>query len=312
MLLPLSASLTAILGFCAPEDRPPVQRPTDPAVEETPAPTPAPSPGSNPPLFPEPGEADPATEAPAISDPTLDPAQSDPTVPNPDDEPAAEPEPEIANLLTSEEPQTRDRRVATPPTSNERVDHTERLRGYYASVYRPRSNPARAWFAARGAYSLTGSNTSVGGGRMVFASVEAGQTWNWLGYGVGATLMGGSLTFGEGGVAKSSSVVIGAGPSLGLGRLALLGRGFVDLRVGYNFFYAPVRTNLAGLADPADASPHGPKVQIDIGLLLHDSETRRFRHGLGATLGWQMFVHSFSGEYPRLNSFNVGFGYFFG
>jgi hypothetical protein len=307
MLLCVSASLTAILAIEPPSDRPPVQRPK--SVE------------ANPPLFPEsdpPPEADPGAKQPANE-------QADPAVPAPTEppaEPAAETtEPEIAdsaagdglgNLLTSDEPEDDDRRVATPSGPRERVDHGERLRGYYAKIYRPADNPARVWFAARGAYSLTGSSSSVGGGRMGVAAVEAGQTWNWLGYGLGLTVMGGSLTFGPDGVSKSSGILVGGGPSLGLGRLALLGRGYVDFRVGYNFFYAPVRAAYAGFADPEDASPHGPKVQLDIGLLLHDSESRRFRHGLGATLGWQMLVHSFTGEYPRLNSFNVGLGYFFG
>jgi len=38
------ASLTAILDFCAPENRPPVQQPTNPTVEKTPTPTPTPNP----------------------------------------------------------------------------------------------------------------------------------------------------------------------------------------------------------------------------------------------------------------------------
>jgi hypothetical protein len=279
MILCASTSLAAILALSAPESDP-LGPPTE----------------ANPPLFP---DAD-------------SPPAENPPVPAPESSEPEKPEPEISNLLTSDEPEAEDRRVVAPVEPSERVDRAERLRGYYASTYRPANNPARVWFAARGAYSLTGSNASVGGGRMVFASVEAGQTWNWLGYGLGATLLGGSLTFGEDGITKSSGLLIGGGPSLGLGRLSLLGRGYVDLRAGYNFFYAPVQTNLAGLADPADASPHGPKIQLDLGLLLHDSESRRFRHGLGVTMGWQMLVHSFSGEYPRLNSFNVGIGYFFG
>ncbi|MFV8756756.1 hypothetical protein ACNOYE_39940 [Nannocystaceae bacterium ST9] len=309
MILPFSAALTVVLAFAAPEGDPVVQRPK---ASNTAPPT-------NPPLFPEADAAPvdpPSDPAPEPSpDPSVDPAPlQDPNVPTSESAEPVEPEPdeeEIANLLDSDEPEV-ERRAATPPPTRDRVDHAERMRGYYASIYRPRANPARVWFAARGAYSLTGNAEAVGGGRMGFASVEAGQTWNWLGYGLGATLMAGSLTFGEEGVAKSAGVLIGGGPSLGLGRLALLGRGYVDLRVGYNFFYAPVQTTRAGLADPIDASPHGPKVQLDIGLMLHDSESRRFRHGLAATLGWQMLVHSFTGEYPRLNSFNVGIGYFFG
>lgn len=280
-------------------------------------------PDANPPLFPD-ADAPASTDGsePASLEPTADPAPTDPTnnttpIPN---ETATEPatgeperEPEIANLLGSDEPEApASRPVAAAPSTRGRVDHAERMRGYYANLYRPANNPARVYFAARGAYALTGSGDSVGGGRMGSANVEAGQTWNHVGYALGATLMAGGLSFGENGVEKSAGLLIGAGPSLGLGRLALLGRGYVDFRVGYNFFYAPVQTTRAGLSDPVDAAPHGPKAQLDIGLLLHDAQSRRFRHGFGATLGWQMLVHSFAGEFPLLNSFNVGIGYFFG
>ena len=85
-----------------------------------------------------------------------------------------------------------------------------------------------------------------------------------------------------------------------------------DPRIGYSFFYAPVSTTRVGMVDPPDAAPHGPKITVDAGLLLHGSERRRFRHGIGASLGWQLLVHTFVGEYPIVNSFSVGFGYFFG
>ncbi len=309
-LIAASISFAPAMALAAPPegDRPPVQRPAtsagssaSPSNEPAPVEAPASDPEPVPPVQPEAGQPDPSTAAPAIE-------------PEPTPEPTPEPvsEPALPTLLESDEPETPRTRVASSSDDREQVDHRERLRGYYANIYRPKHNPTRLWFAARGAYSLTGGNQSSGGGRMGFGSVEVGQTWNFIGYGIGATVMGGGLTFGDNGIEYASTVLAGGGPSVGLGRLALLGRGYVDLRVGYNFFYAPVIPNQAGLADPADAAPHGPKVQLDLGLLLHDSESRRFRHGLGATIGWQMLVHTFTGEYPRLNSFNVGLSYFFG
>jgi hypothetical protein len=147
---------------------------------------------------------------------------------------------------------------------------------------------------------------------MGFVNAEIGQTWNFIGYAIGPTVYAGSLTFGEDGVEKFGGVLVGGGPSLGLGRLSLLGRGYFDARIGYNFFYAPVSAARVGVADPPDAAPHGPKIQIDAGLLLHDSERRRFRHGIGASVGWMILVHSFAGDYPLVNTFNVGVSYFFG
>jgi hypothetical protein len=237
-----------------------------------------------------------------------DPSNSQPTEPAPESE-----EKDLSNLLVSEQPEQASprQRVSNAGTPS-RVDQSERMRNYYARLYRPAHNPSRLWFAARGAYALSGTSEGIGGGRMAFVNAELGQTWNFIGYGIGAAVYAGGLTFGQDGVEKYGGVLVGGGPSLGLGRLGLFGRGYLDVRVGYNFFYAPVLSTREGLADPPDAAPHGPKVQLDAGLMFHDSGRRKFRHGFGASIGWQMLVHSFAGPFPRVNTFNVGLGYFFG
>lgn len=260
------------------------------------------------------GQAAPVESAP--SDPTQPDAapQPDPE-PQPQPQPEAQPEPDMANLLDSDEAEPERLRIRVAPPDTRGVDHREKMRSYYARVYRPEHNPSRLYFAARGAYAISGTNGASGtsgGGRMGFVTAEIGQTWNYVGYAIGPTLFAGSMTYGDNGIETSSPILVGGGPSLSLGRLALVGRGFVDLRLGYNFFYAPVATTRAGEPDPADAAPHGPKVQVDMGLLLHDSERRRFRHGLGTTIGWQMLAHSLAGDYPMINTFTIGFGYFFG
>lgn len=227
-------------------------------------------------------------------------------------QPAGEDEEKLAGLLVSDEPEPARARVRTQPSTQNRVDRNERLRNYYKSIYRPPHNPSRVYFAARGGYALSGVTESSGGGRMGWAQVEAGQTWNHVGWAIGPTIYAGSLTFGDVGVEKFGGLLIGGGPSVGLGRLSLLGRGYLDFRLGYNFFYAPVSSTRPELADPPDGAPHGPKAQIDVGLLLHDSESRRFRHGLGASIGYQGLFHSLAGEYPVVNSFSIGVSYFFG
>lgn len=255
----------------------------------------------------------PAESAPAEPSASADPPDqaSEQTIEPSAEQPAQENQQDLSNLLVSDEPEATSSRLRVADNRT-RVDRSERLRNYYARIYRPPHNPSRLWFAARGAYALAGTAERTGGGRLGFANVEVGQTWNYVGYGIGGTVLAGDLTFGDDGVEKFGGVLVGGGPSLGLGRLTLFGRGYLDFRVGYNFFYAPISTTRPELSDPPDAAPHGPKVQVDVGLLLHDSESRRFRHGLGATLGWQMLVHTFVGEYPRVNSFVVGLGYFFG
>ena len=305
---PLCLTLLApSLAWAAPpEDRPPVQRPSKPVTSEAESAAEAPA-SEAPAAETAPAETPTPTSAEPLSEP-VQPAEA----PLVDHEPEQQPEEkDLSNLLASDEPEP-----ATPSVrvadDRSRVDRNERMRSYYAKIYRPADNPSRIYFGARGAYALAGTSEGSGGGRMGFANVELGQTWNYIGYGIGGTLLAGELTFGEEGVEKYGGILVGGGPSLGLGRLGLFGRGYLDLRVGYNFFYAPVSTTRPELSDPPDAAPHGPKVQVDIGLLLHDSESRRFRHGLGATLGWQMLVHTLTGEYPRVNSFVVGVGYFFG
>lgn len=302
--------LAPSLAWAAPpDDRPPVQRPSKPVSEATET--------TVDPQAPEAPEGDPAPDVEPSTEPAPDAEPSadlpsEPTEPQP--QPAAE-QPEqkdLANLLVSDEPAAIEAPRVRAADDRTRVDRSERMRNYYARIYRPEHNPSRIYFAARGAYALAGTSEGNGGGRMGFANVEVGQTWNYVGYGIGGTLLAGGLTFGEEGVEKFGGVMAGGGPSIGLGRLGLFGRGYLDFRIGYNFFYAPVSTTRPELTDPPDAAPHGPKVQVDVGLLLHDSESRRFRHGIGATLGWQMLVHTFTGEFPRVNSFVVGVGYFFG
>ncbi|NVB41967.1 hypothetical protein G6O69_29335 [Pseudenhygromyxa sp. WMMC2535] len=243
-------------------------------------------------------EVDPASAVEPAAEPTREPA------------PEAE-EQDMSNLLASDEQETSRVRIS----SSERpktVDRNERLRNYYKSVYRPDHNPSRLYFSTRAAYALASTNETGGGGRMGFINAEIGQTWNNIGYAIGPTLFAGDLTFGEDGVAKYGGMLIGGGPSLGLGRLGLLGRGYLDFRVGYNFFYAPISSTRSDLSDPPDAAPHGPKAQVDVGLLFFDSERRRFRHGFGATIGYQGLFHSLAADYPIVNSFTVGLNYFFG
>ncbi len=256
-------------------------------------------------------ESDPSSDSELTPEPRPDSDQPDSDHPD-SDQPDSD-DPDLSHYLDSDEPAAGLGRVRIATADTSGVDHRERLRSHYAATYRPAHNPARLWFAARGSLAMAGVDTT-GGGRMGSLSAEIGQTWNKFGYGVGPTLLAGGLSFRDGDdsdARRYSPLLVGGGPSLSLGRLALVGRGYVDVRVGYNFFYADVRGDGDAL-DPADAAPHGPKVQVDMGLLLHGSERRRFRHGLGASVGWQMLVHSLAGPYPRVNSFSVGLSYFFG
>ena len=316
LALTLGLSLPALAAPS--EDGPPIQRPSKPADGTAEAPVDAEAAtqppgetgettGETPDVIET--ESGPEEGAPAEGSPTAEA----PSEVAPADTPAdGEEKPAMEDLLVSNEEAPSRVRVAPDPNRSN-VDHNERMRNYYKDIYRPAHNPSRVYFAARAAFALAGTSDTGGGGRMGMGNIEVGQTWNYIGWAIGPTLMAGSLTFGEQGIEQFGGILVGGGPSIGLGRLSLLGRGYLDLRLGYNFFYAPIASTRAELSDPPDASPHGPKVQVDVGLLLHDSESRRFRHGLGANIGYQALVHSFTGDgYPRINAFTIGLGYFFG
>jgi hypothetical protein len=53
-------------------------------------------------------------------------------------------------------------------------------------------------------------------------------------------------------------------------------------------------------------------LRIDMGLLMHRVGNSRWRHGLGASFGYQFLVGSLTGEMPRSNVLMVGINYFLG
>ena len=98
---------------------------------------------------------------------------------------------------------------------------------------------------------------------------------------------------------------------MNLGRLALLQRGYLDLRVGYDFYYAPARA----LTDDVVAesiTPHGPRLQLNMGLMVRPGRVGRFFHGVGATVGYQALVGAFSGDLPFTSMLSFGLSYWMG
>ena len=119
------------------------------------------------------------------------------------------------------------------------------------------------------------------------------------------------------------NALIGVGPTVDLGRLALLGRGFLDLRLGYDFFYGVVNRiddeTVSQGNDPGDVTvtkaknlvPHGPRVRLDLGLLSLDTH-RRFFHGFGVSMGYQALVGSLNGGMPPAHMLTIGLVYWMG
>jgi hypothetical protein len=181
--------------------------------------------------------------------------------------------------------------------------------------YRPASNPARALFTARGLYSLAGNLDGATSGRLGGLAVDAGVAWNQIGAAMSLTALGGQLQLEN---LRETRALIGGGPTISLGRLAMVRRGFLDLRLGYDFLYAGVRPRestseeVEGPIDDSDLVPHGPRIRLDMGLLAHPEVPRRVFHGGGFTIGYQLLVGSLRGDLPPTNVLSIGLLYWLG
>jgi len=185
--------------------------------------------------------------------------------------------------------------------------------------YRPPSNPARFSILVHGLYAAAASTDAESSGRLGGGSIEPGVSWNHVGPAVTASAIGGRLLLPtEQGT--EIRALLGGGPTLSLGRLALIRRGFLDLRVGYDFYHATVRARegLVGQdgdepsVDDSDLAPHGPRIRLAMGLLASPQMPRQFWHGFGFSIGYQGLVGSLRGELPVVHMLTIGVVYFAG
>jgi hypothetical protein len=274
------------------ESPPPVQRP----AEVVPPPTDATTP------------AEPAPTTPIEAAPT-DAASTDAV---PADALEAQPA-----APTTPAPAVATRRAAV----EEEMSPSEAITAEYGPRYRPADNPGRLNIAVRGLFVNAGGSKIVGG-RLGGVAADVGQSWNHFGYAVTGTVYGGRLVL-EDATDAEVNALIGVGPTVGLGRLALLGRGYLDVRLGYDFFYGVVNQNtdqtiVQGM-DPGDVTvtkaknliPHGPRVRLDLGLLSLDTR-RRYFHGFGVSMGYQALVGSMNGGLPPVHMLTLGLSYWMG
>ena len=202
------------------------------------------------------------------------------------------------------------------------ADADEALARAYAERFRPAHNPGRFNLEVRTLFANAGGRNKIGG-RMGGVQVDLGQSWNRVGYALTVSGWGGRVFLPEKTNAEMNAM-FGVGPTVNLGRLALLGRGYLDLRVGYDFFYgvvnkrrdsstvvAPQGTVPVTVTQAQNLTPHGPRVQLQMGLLV-DDKYRRYIHGFGVSAGWQALVGSFRGDLPFTNMLTLGFSYWMG
>lgn len=186
--------------------------------------------------------------------------------------------------------------------------------------YRPADNPGRFNLTLHTLFANAGGEDEIGG-RMGGIQADVGQTFNRFGYGITASVWGGRVFLPERTGAEMNAL-FGVGPTVGLGRLALLGRGFLDLRVGYDVYYGVVNerrddTRVVAqtpgqvtLTQTENLIPHGPRVRLDMGLL--SLADRNFFHGFGFSAGYQGLVHSLRGELPFTHMLTLGLVYWMG
>jgi hypothetical protein len=232
-----------------------------------------------------------------------------------------------ADLLEAAPPEPTTRSTPPPRTLRPRtVDPDE----YEAAVhrshdahYRPASNPGRLNLGVRTLFANAGGGDRVGG-RMGGLQVDLGQSFNRIGYAITAQAWGGRVFLSREDQTEMNAM-FGVGPTLNLGRLALQGNGFLDLRVGYDFFYGvvnqrresptvvtPTVDSDVALVQAENLVPHGPRVQLNMGLLVNRGAHQRFIHGLGVTAGYQGLVHSFRGDLPYTHMLTLGLSYWMG
>ncbi|MBX7081271.1 MAG: hypothetical protein K1X88_18870, partial [Nannocystaceae bacterium] len=261
------------------------------------------------------------TTAPTPVDPAPTPAEPTAPVLTPDAL-EADPSPTPAPTATAKAAATPSPTAAPlpDPDATELLTPNEAIAKHYGPKFRPTHNPSRFNLVARLLFANAGGESSPGG-RFGGAAVDLGQSWNRFGYAATVTAWGGRYQPSQGSTTEINGL-LGIGPTVGLGRLALLGRGFLDLRVGYDFYYGvlnrpggdvvvrPSASDLA-LSSAKSVAPHGPRVRLDLGLTSLDT-TRRFWHGIGLSMGYQALVASFGTDMPRVHMLTLGLSYWLG
>ncbi|MBK6916576.1 MAG: hypothetical protein IPH07_04160 [Deltaproteobacteria bacterium] len=317
-LCAVSADAWARARASAPAEIPPPAASVTVAEPPAPGPEPAPAP------------------APTPSDPAATATVPDASAPAPTEAPPAEPAPPTAAGLAADSldapsvatppsaAATTPAAAATPataaPSEEEALTPNEAITKAYAPRFRPARDVGRLNVVARLLFANAGGQDSAGG-RFGGATVDVGQSWNRFGYAATASVWGGRYVAAPSGNVEINAL-LGIGPTVGLGRLALLGRGFLDLRAGYDFYYGVVNqrasvelqsTAGSGVAvQPArNVAPHGPRVRLDLGLVSLD-DARRFWHGIGLSMGYQALIGSFGAQMPRVHMLTLGLTYWMG
>ena len=183
----------------------------------------------------------------------------------------------------------------------------------YRDLYRPSNNPGRLNINARLVYGILGSADNTFSGRMGGLTGDIGQSFNRFGYALTLVAQFGNLQHTVEGRHTQSIGLFGGGPTLSLGRLGLIQRGMLDVRVGYDFLVAPTRLIVDNVPiGDGIRVPHGPRIALNMALLTNPGRQRRLFHAFGFTIGYQALVHDLKGQLPFANVLQFGMVYWGG
>jgi hypothetical protein len=198
-------------------------------------------------------------------------------------------------------------RAPVPTEEQSAEEEDAAIAAMYRTLYRPPNNPGRLNISARLIYGILGSADSKFSGRMGGLTGDIGQSFNKFGYALTLVAQFGNLLHTTPDRQTQTIALVGGGPTLTLGRLGLIQRGMLDVRVGYDFLIAPTRLVMDGVAT-ADGIrvPHGPRIALNMGLLTNPGRQRRLFHAFGFTIGYQALVHDLKGQLPFSNVLQFG------
>ncbi len=200
------------------------------------------------------------------------------------------------------------------PTEEESIEAEDAAAAaLYRDLYRPKTNPGRLNINARLVYGILGSADNTFSGRMGGLTADIGQSFNKFGYALTLVAQFGNLQHTVEGRHTQSVGLFGGGPTLSLGRLGLIQRGMLDVRVGYDFLVAPTRLIVDNVPiGDGIRVPHGPRIALNMALLTNPGRQRRLFHAFGFTIGYQALVHDLKGQLPFANVLQFGMVYWGG
>jgi hypothetical protein len=206
-------------------------------------------------------------------------------------------------------------------------DGDDAKRRYYDRLFRPPHNPGRIGFGGQADIAFVGPNDPDQGGRMIHLELDFVHRWNRIGYGINAQSFFGDIPLSSETVQKGvpnsmtgellppttvfnrTNVIVGGGARVNLGRLSMIGIGYLDPQIGYAVHYAPVHAPADSGAKIDAVAPHGPEFRLDAGFVTHAENGEKWWRSFGVGFGYQAWIASFVNKLPTTHVVFIGIRY---